>query len=63
MIYRFMRTILFFDLPSVTKTDHREYAKFTKFIKKKFQNVYIPYLLLSSITIVNVFFIEDPPNV
>lgn len=30
-----MRTILFFDLPSVTKTDHREYTKFIKFIKKK----------------------------
>lgn len=36
------------------------YKKFEykNFIKKKFQNVYIPYLLLSSITIVNVFFIE-----
>ena len=30
-----MRTILFFDLPSVTKNDHREYTKFVKFIKKK----------------------------
>lgn len=30
-----MRTILFFDLPSVSKTDHREYTKFVKFIKKK----------------------------
>ncbi len=35
MIYRFMRTLLFFDLPSVTKTDHREYSKFLKFIKSK----------------------------
>ena len=32
--------------------------EYVNFIKKKFQNVYIPYLLLSSITIVNVFFIE-----
>ncbi len=32
---RFMRTILFFDLPSVTKKDHREYAKFVKLIKGK----------------------------
>lgn len=27
--------IIFFDLPSVTKTDHREYTKFVKFIKSK----------------------------
>ena len=32
---RFMRTILFFDLPSVTKKDHREYAKFIKLLKSK----------------------------
>lgn len=32
---RFMRTILFFDLPAVTKRDHREYAKFVKTIKSK----------------------------
>ena len=30
-----MRTILFFDLPSITKTDHRQYRKFVKFIKSK----------------------------
>lgn len=30
-----MRMIIFFDLPSVTKTDHREYTKFIKFIKSK----------------------------
>lgn len=29
-----MRTILFFDLPSVTKSDHKEYSKFLKHIKK-----------------------------
>lgn len=36
------------------------YKKFEykNFMLKKFQNVYIPYLLLSSITIINVFFIE-----
>ena len=33
--YRFMRTVLFFDLPMVTKTDVREYARFLKFIKSK----------------------------
>ena len=27
--------IIFFDLPSVTKTDHREYTKFVRFIKSK----------------------------
>ena len=30
-----MRTLLFFDLPSVTKKDHREYTKFIKLIKSK----------------------------
>lgn len=30
-----MRTILFFDLPAVTKKDHREYTKFIKLLKKK----------------------------
>ena len=30
-----MRMIIFFDPPSVTKTDHREYTKFVKFIKSK----------------------------
>lgn len=34
MIIRFMRTILFFDLPAVTKTDHREYTHFVKSIRK-----------------------------
>lgn len=32
---RFMRMILFFDLPSVSKSEHREYAKFIKMIKSK----------------------------
>lgn len=35
MSFRFMRIILFFDLPSVTKKDHREYTKFVKLIKSK----------------------------
>lgn len=30
-----MRLIIFFDLPSVTKKDHREYNKFIKYIKKE----------------------------
>lgn len=30
-----MRTILFFDLPAVTKKDHREYTKFIKKLKRK----------------------------
>ena len=30
-----MRTLLFFDLPAVTKRDHREYPKFVNFLKKK----------------------------
>lgn len=33
MNYRFMRCILFFDLPSVTKSDLRDYRKFTKTLK------------------------------
>ena len=32
---RFMRTLLFFDLPVVTKSDRREYTKFLKLIKSK----------------------------
>lgn len=28
-----MRIILFFDLPAISKTDHREYSKFLKVIK------------------------------
>ena len=35
MNYRFMRTLLFFDLPSVSKSEQREYRKFVKFIKQK----------------------------
>lgn len=35
MSFRFMRIILFFDLPAVTKKDHREYSKFIKLIKSK----------------------------
>lgn len=31
---RFMRTILFFDLPAVTKKDHREYTRFVKQLGK-----------------------------
>lgn len=30
---RFMRMILFFDLPSVSKAEHREYTRFIKMIK------------------------------
>lgn len=33
MSYRFMRTILFFDLPTITSTDRRNYRKFIKLIK------------------------------
>lgn len=29
-----MRTLLYFDLPSVTKKDHREYRRFVKFLKE-----------------------------
>lgn len=34
MSYRFMRIILFFDLPTQTAADHREYARFHKFLIK-----------------------------
>ena len=34
MGYRIMRMMLFFDLPSVTKVDKREYRNFVKFIKE-----------------------------
>ena len=32
MIYDFMRLILFFDLPVMTKTDRRNYALFRKYL-------------------------------
>ena len=35
MSYRFMRMILFFDLPSVSKKEKREYQKFVKNLKNK----------------------------
>lgn len=34
MSYRFMRVIVFFDLPSVTVTDRRNYNKFRKYLIK-----------------------------
>ncbi len=35
MLYRFMRIILFFDLPSVSRKEKREYQKFVKYIKEE----------------------------
>ena len=35
MIYDFMRLILFFDLPVVSKEDRRIYATFRKYLIKK----------------------------
>lgn len=34
MSYRFMRVIVFFDLPTVTTADRREYAKFRRRLMK-----------------------------
>lgn len=34
MSYRFMRVILFFDLPTITTTDRREYSRFHKYLIK-----------------------------
>ena len=34
MSYRYMRIILFFDLPSATYSDQKEYSKFHKFLIK-----------------------------
>lgn len=34
MNYRFMRIIVFFDLPTITDTDKREYRKFRKMLIK-----------------------------
>lgn len=34
MNYRFMRTILFFDLPNTSKSETREYIRFLKHIKR-----------------------------
>lgn len=35
MSYRFMRVIVFFDLPTLTSEDKRQYRKFRKFLLKK----------------------------
>ena len=35
MSYRFMRVIVFFDLPVLTNEDKRQYRKFRKFLIKK----------------------------
>lgn len=34
MSYRFMRTIVFFDLPTTTSADLKEYTRFRKFLLK-----------------------------
>ena len=34
MSYRFMRIVVFFDLPTITDTDKREYRKFRKLLLK-----------------------------
>ena len=34
MTYRFMRVIVFFDLPTITMEERREYAKFRKYLVK-----------------------------
>ncbi len=34
-VFRFMRSLLMFDLPVETARDRREYAKFVKFLKKQ----------------------------
>ncbi len=34
MSYRFMRVIIFFDLPSITVAEKREYSKFRKYLLK-----------------------------
>lgn len=34
-VFRFMRSLLMFDLPVETAKDRREYAKFVKFLKKQ----------------------------
>ena len=69
MSCRFMRIMLFFDLPSVTKKEHRDYARFVKMIKKKGfvmlqESVYTKLALNASV--VNSTLIEVrknlPPN-
>ena len=32
MSYRFMRIVLFFDLPTLTEKNRKEYTKFRKFL-------------------------------
>lgn len=34
MSYRFMRVLVFFDLPTITRTDRKEYSRFRRFLLK-----------------------------
>ena len=55
MSYRFMRIVLFFDLPTLTEKNRKEYARFRKFlIKTGFmmlqESVYVKLALNATIT-------------
>lgn len=55
MRYRFMRILIFFDLPTETAKDRKAYSKFRKFlIKEGFvmmqESVYVKLVLNNSIT-------------
>jgi len=55
MNYRFMRMMLFFDLPAVTPVDKREYRHFVKFIKslgfyRLQESVYVKLAVTSFVT-------------
>ena len=55
MRYRFMRILIFFDLPTETAKDRKTYSKFRKFlIKEGFvmiqESVYVKLVLNNSIT-------------
>lgn len=55
MSYRFMRIVLFFDLPTLTEKNRKEYARFRKFlIKTGFmmlqESIYVKLALNATIT-------------
>ena len=64
MSYRFMRVIVFFDLPTISLEDKREYRNFRKFLLKKVfammqESVYIKLALNTTVSNVVVSSVKE----
>ena len=69
MSYRFMRMIVFFDLPTITDQDKREYRRFRKILLRNGfvmmqESVYVRMLLNSTVqkSVVNLLKKAKPAN-